>query len=61
MQITDHKYIISSRSSKSESALRALAGLSTVRTTEKSRTVSGPPLLSEDLSTPTIDAEVIEK
>jgi len=44
-------------SSKSDSALRALAGFQTPRT-EKTRTASGPPVLPDDLSTPTTEAEV---
>lgn len=45
------------RSSKSDTALRALAGFQTPRT-EKTRTASGPPVLPDDLSTPTTEAEV---
>lgn len=44
-------------SSKSDTALRALAGFQTPRT-EKTRTASGPPVLPDDLSTPTTEAEV---
>lgn len=45
------------RSSKSDTALRALAGFQTPRA-EKTRTASGPPVLPDDLSTPTTEAEV---
>lgn len=44
-------------SSKSDTALRALAGFQTPRV-EKTRTASGPPVLPDDLSTPTTEAEV---
>ena len=44
-------------SSKSDTALRALAGFQTPRA-EKTRTASGPPVLPDDLSTPTTEAEV---
>lgn len=44
-------------SSKSDTALRALAGFQAPRT-EKTRTASGPPVLPDDLSTPTTEAEV---
>ncbi|XP_068083711.1 protein furry [Anabrus simplex] len=43
--------------SKSDSALRALAGFPPTRT-EKARTASGPPMLSDDLSTPTTEPEL---
>ncbi|XP_034942121.1 protein furry isoform X2 [Chelonus insularis] len=43
--------------SKSDTALRALAGFQTPRT-EKTRTTSGPPILPDDLSTPTTEVEL---
>ncbi|XP_046735470.1 protein furry [Diprion similis] len=43
--------------SKSDTALRALAGFPTPRV-EKTRTCSGPPGLPDDLSTPTTEAEL---
>ncbi|XP_063231705.1 protein furry [Bacillus rossius redtenbacheri] len=44
-------------SSKSDSALRALSGF-TPSHAEKTRTASGPPVLSDDLSTPTTEPEL---
>ncbi|XP_044597140.1 protein furry isoform X1 [Cotesia glomerata] len=43
--------------SKSDTALRALAGFQTPRV-EKTRTTSGPPILPDDLSTPTTEVEL---
>ncbi|XP_043493885.1 protein furry isoform X2 [Polistes fuscatus] len=43
--------------SKSDTALRALAGFQTPRA-EKTRTASGPPVLPDDLSTPTTEVEL---
>ncbi|KAK0097546.1 hypothetical protein PV326_001186 [Microctonus aethiopoides] len=43
--------------SKSDTALRALAGFQTPRI-EKTRTTSGPPILPDDLSTPTTEVEL---
>lgn len=43
--------------SKSDTALRTLAGFQTPRA-EKTRTASGPPILPDDLSTPTTEPEV---
>ncbi|XP_021940399.1 protein furry [Zootermopsis nevadensis] len=44
--------------SKSDSALRALAGSFAPPRTEKTRTASGPPMLSDDMSTPTTEPEL---
>ncbi|XP_047109734.1 protein furry [Schistocerca piceifrons] len=44
--------------SKSDTALRALAGFPTPRT-EKTRTASGPPMVSDDLCTPSTEPELI--
>ncbi|XP_069669911.1 protein furry isoform X4 [Periplaneta americana] len=44
--------------SKSDSALRALAGNFAPPRTEKTRTASGPPMLSDDMSTPTTEPEL---
>jgi len=49
------------RTSKSDSALRALAGSFAPPRTEKTRTASGPPMLSDDMSTPTVEPEVCSK
>lgn len=49
--------ISSYRTSKSDTALRALAGYPPTRS-EKARTASGPPVLSDDISTPTTEPEV---
>ena len=49
------------RTSKSDSALRALAGSFAPPRTEKTRTASGPPMLSDDMSTPAVEPEVCSK
>lgn len=49
------------RTSKSDTALRALAGSFAPPRTEKTRTASGPPMLSDDMSTPTVEPEVGSK
>ncbi|XP_063986587.1 protein furry isoform X3 [Diachasmimorpha longicaudata] len=46
--------------SKSDTALRALAGFQTSKP-EKARTTSGPPVLPDDLSTPTTEVELTEE
>lgn len=43
------------RTSKSDSALRALTGY---QRSEKTRTASGPPIISDDASTPTTEQEM---
>lgn len=48
---------IKTGTSKSDTALRALAGFTPQRI-EKTRTASGPPMVSDDLSTPTTENEL---
>lgn len=55
---TNNLLCILYRTSKSDSALRALAGSFAPPRTEKTRTASGPPMLSDDMSTPTTEPEV---
>jgi hypothetical protein len=49
------------RTSKSDSALRALAGSFAPPRTEKTRTASGPPMLLDDMSSPAVEPEVCSK
>jgi hypothetical protein len=58
---TDKLFYVYYRTSKSDSALRALAGSFAPPRTEKTRTASGPPMLSDDMSTPTTEPEVCSK